>query len=164
MKELILIRHAKSSWDHPDLDDLDRPLNLRGEKDAPIMGKRLKKRNACPDIIITSPAVRAFTTANIIAREIGFPVEKIIIKEIIYKNTVVDLLELIHSLENNYNRVFLVGHNPAFSLLTHFLGGTSIDHLPTMGICGFSFNVTAWQEIAEGIGTLLFFDSPKNSE
>lgn len=77
MKTLFLIRHAKSSWDDPNKDDFDRPLNERGKRNAPFMGKLLKKENILPDLIISSPAKRAIATAKIIADETGYPKNKI---------------------------------------------------------------------------------------
>ncbi|MDH3511983.1 MAG: histidine phosphatase family protein [Gammaproteobacteria bacterium] len=70
-KRLTLLRHAKSSWNNPSLDDRDRPLNKRGERDAPMMGQRLLKKSTRPSLILTSPAKRARQTARLIAREIG---------------------------------------------------------------------------------------------
>ena len=85
MKKLYLARHAKSSWKNPDLDDYDRPLNKRGIRDAPFIGKKLKEKNILPDLIISSPAIRAITTAKELAAQMGYPEENIILDENIYE-------------------------------------------------------------------------------
>ena len=115
MKTLYLIRHAKSSWKDITLDDFDRPLNQRGKKNAPFMGKLLKQREVKPDLIISSPAKRAKCTANIIAREIGYT-KDIVFEPKIYESNLVSLKNVIYSIDDKYNTVFLFGHNPCLNI------------------------------------------------
>ena len=161
MKRLYLIRHAKSSWKDPTLTDLDRPLNKRGKRDAPFMGKRLKTHNIQPDLIISSPAKRAQRTAKIIAEEIGFSKEKIIYDESVYEAGVSTLLRVIRYIQDSANDVVLFGHNPGLTMLAESLTHTLIENIPTCGIFCIDFPVDSWKDIVEGSGTVVFFDYPK---
>ena len=162
MKTLYLIRHAKSSWKHPGLTDFERPLNSRGKKDAPFMGKVLKKRNIKPDVIISSPAKRAIKTAKLISKEIEFPKSNIVIEKSIYEGSVFQIFNVIRSIDNSNNIVFLIGHNPDFTSLANYLSNYPINNLPTCGIFCVEFNTASWKEVTEGIGVFKFYDFPKN--
>jgi phosphohistidine phosphatase len=161
MKRLYLIRHAKSSWNNPDLADSERPLNKRGKRDAPFMGKCLKKYEAHPDLIMSSPAKRALKTANIIAKEIGFPKGKIVSNESMYMGSVATLFEVIRNIDESYNHVMLFGHNPDLTNLAEYLTNYPVDNIPTCGIFCMDFDIDSWKDISEGKGTLVFFDYPK---
>lgn len=161
MKRLYLMRHAKSSWKKPDLADIDRPLNKRGKQDAPLMGKRLKKQNLKPDLIITSPAKRAVTTATIVAEEINYPKKKIEIKETLYSAGAPAILNMIQYLDDSLNEVMLVGHNPDFNSLANYLSNFGVDNIPTCGIFCIDFDVPSWKDVGEGRGIFQFFDYPK---
>ena len=112
MKRLTLLRHAKSSWKYPNLDDLDRPLNRRGRRDAPMMGKRLAKDKTLPDLMISSPAKRAWKTAKIIAREVGCEKAKIEKNIALYEAGVSELIQVIQKIDGKYDDVMIFGHNP----------------------------------------------------
>ena len=161
MKRLILIRHAKSSWNNPGLTDFDRPLNKRGKRDAPVMGKRLKNRDVKPDLIISSPAKRALKTARIIAEEIGYPKVKIVTHASIYGEGMSALLELIRNLDDSHNRVIMFGHNPDFTMLAEHLTDHRVGNMPTCGIFCVDFEVDSWKQISERKGLFVFFDYPK---
>jgi len=161
-RKLTLVRHAKSSWTETGLTDIDRPLNDRGLKNAPEMGKRLAKVNFTVDTIISSPAVRAITTAKIIAEEIGFDVKQIIQNEHIYGASVNVLLDLVRSLDAHVNKAMLVGHNPSFTVLCNYLSNVRIDNMPTCSIAQIQFNVNSWEAITKHSGELIDFDYPKN--
>ncbi len=161
MKRLYLIRHAKSSWKHQDLDDFDRPLNNRGKRDAPNMGKRLKEQNAAPDLLLSSPANRALTTAETIAGEIGYPIENIEADEDIYLAGVTTLLTVIKNITNDHHTVFLFGHNPGFTELANALANIRIDNVPTCGIVCIDFEIASWKQVGVGKGTLVSFEYPK---
>jgi phosphohistidine phosphatase len=133
MKTLFLIRHAKSSWDDPALSDKDRPLGDRGRRDAPRMGKRLAKRNVKPDLILSSPARRALTTAEIIAKKLDYKRKDIVVDDRLYASAVDGLLNVIHGLGDNLERVILFGHNPELTELAHRLSG-EITHMPTCAV------------------------------
>ena len=160
--KLILVRHAKSSWAEAGLTDFDRPLNDRGLKNAPEMGRRLAKVNFAVDTIITSPATRAMTTAKIIAKEIGFDVKRIIQNEDIYGASINILLDLVRNLDEQDNKVMLVGHNPGFTVLCNRLCNVRIDNMPTCSIIQIQFNIRSWENITEHSGEITDFDYPKN--
>ena len=161
MKRIYLIRHAKSSWKEMDLADFDRPLNKRGKRDAPIMGKRLNSLYGKPDLIMTSPAKRAMRTAVIFAKELGYPVEKIFKNELIYMAGVSELLGLIHLIDDSNDKVMLFGHNPDLTILANYLTRNHIDNIPTCGIFCMDFNIEFWKDVAQSQGQFVFFDYPK---
>lgn len=162
MKRLTLIRHAKSSWDDPNLADLDRPLNKRGKRDAPMMGKRLAKRGEYPDLILSSPARRALKTAKAIAKELNYPPKKIMKDSRIYDGTTDDLIKLIRKISDNYDHLFLVGHNPDLNILSYRLSGYKVDNIPTCGVFCIDFDIESWKDVELGRGKFIYFDYPKN--
>lgn len=162
MKTLFVIRHAKSSWDDPSLAGFDRPLNKRGRKDAPDMGKRLRKKNVVPDLMVSSPAERAITTCYHIAREIGYPEHKITTDKNLYHAEDTQLLSIIQALDNQHNTVCIFGHNPGLTDFVNLLANAGIDNIPTCGVVCCSLAVQSWQEASAGNATVTFFDYPKN--
>jgi phosphohistidine phosphatase len=161
MKNLIVIRHAKSNWDDPSLADIDRPLNKRGLRDAPFMGGVLKFRDAVPDLIVTSPARRALETARLIAREVGCAPEAIDIRRSLYLADLPVLAETVRGVDDSRSRVYLIGHNPEFSELVEYLTGKSVGTLPTCGVASIEFKVDSWGHIMAGSGRLAWLDHPK---
>jgi phosphohistidine phosphatase len=162
-KRLLLCRHAKSSWHEATQSDIERPLNKRGERDAPEMGRRLAHLGIQPDLILTSPAVRAETTAAYLAAELGYPRERLEVQTGLYAATVPSLLTLLQQQEPQCTTLLLVGHNPECTALANMLGALHIENIPTCGIVALEFAVSSWRELAAGTGTLLFFDFPKNN-
>lgn len=158
---LFLIRHAKSSWKHPELSDFDRPLNKRGKKDAPFMGKWLRSQKIEPSVIISSPAKRAKATILSLAEEIGYDAEKIIFDKRIYEAWMNDLLRIIQEVESKNKEVFLIGHNPGLNMFAEFLTDTYVENIPTCGIVCIEFSKGKWHEIKEGDGKISFFEYPK---
>ncbi|MDH3886051.1 MAG: histidine phosphatase family protein [Desulfobacterales bacterium] len=161
MKTLYLVRHAKSSWKYPNLDDFERPLNKRGRKNAPFMGRILKKLKVAPDLVISSPANRAATTARIIADSIDYPLEKIHYNETIYASSEHELIQVIQQLGDAVNRAMLVSHNPALTDLANTIADTAISNIPTCGVVGLNLNISSWVKIGEQRGKLKFFEFPK---
>lgn len=161
MKKLILIRHAKSSWDNTSISDKERPLNARGKKAAPFMAEILKKKNINIQLFISSPAERAFATAKKFADILGYPRNKILIVEKLYGATTYEILEIVNELDENLDCVAIFGHNPDLTQFNNFLSDTYIDNIPTTGIVLLNFEVDAWKEIGRGVGKLQFFDYPK---
>ena len=161
MKTLYLVRHAKSSWKYPRLDDFERPLNKRGRKNAPFMGSILKELKVAPDLIISSPANRAATTARIIADTIDYPLEKIRYDETIYASSEYDLLQVIQQLDDGANQAMLVSHNPAITELANSIGDTAISNIPTCGVCCINLDISSWAKIGDQRGKLKFFEFPK---
>ena len=161
MKKLYIIRHAKSSWSDETLDDFERPLNKRGKANAPMMGERLKEKGVMPDIIISSPAKRAKTTAEIIAKKVGY--KNILFLDDIYEATSETLSKIVKRLDESYKIIFLVGHNPSLNELAYKLAGFS-ENIPTCGIVEIDFKCKKWAEIAPQKAKLVMFDYPKNSD
>lgn len=163
MKRLLICRHAKSSWSQSDLRDFDRPLNQRGERDAPEMGRRLAARGLQPELICASPAARALATAHHYAQQLGYPVEQIRTNAVQYAANVPVMLQLVQAIEAAVEVLMVVGHNPESTALANVLGALMIDNIPTSGIVGLDFAVDSWQQVAPGKGSLVFFDYPKNT-
>jgi len=161
MKNLVVIRHAKSSWDDPALTDRERPLNRRGKRDAPLMGGVLKARGLTPDLVLTSPAKRARRTARLIAAELGIPNDRIVPKPELYLQGVPPVLELLTALPDTLNRIYLIGHDPDLSELVNLLTGEETSNLPTCGIASIEFALESWALAGAGLGRLTFFDYPK---
>ena len=162
MKSLFLIRHAKSSWKDASLADRDRPLNKRGKRDAPEMGRRLAARGDAPDLIVSSPAVRALATARIMAEAVGYPVDRIREDERIYMAGPAELLEAIRDLEDDLQQVFLFGHNPGLTELVNELSEPVIDNVPTCGIVELRVTVDRWADVSPGTVRRAGFDTPKS--
>ena len=160
MKILYLVRHAKSSWRDPSLDDSERPLNKRGKRDAPFMGELLKEKIVNPDVVFSSPAKRASKTAQIITEQIGYSKKDIIYAEEIYEASSHELVDFIKKIDDKYNSVMVFGHNPGFTMLNNFLSKKYIDNIPTCGIVALEFN-SSWKEIEKNAAKMLFFDYPK---
>ncbi len=161
MKKIFLVRHAKSSWSNPDLDDIERPLNKRGKRDAPFMGKVLKENNINPDLIISSPAERAFITAKTVAEQINYPLEKIKIIDRLYHGGFKDLLVTLKSTDSSINTLMLFGHNPGLTDLSNYISNQHIENIPTTGIVEIDLRVNNWNEIDEDSGTFVDFEFPK---
>ncbi len=162
MKELIIVRHAKSSWKDPSLDDRERPLNKRGERDAPEMGTRLAQRKERPDLIVSSPAVRALETARIIARKLGYPRKDIVLKDRLYGAGIVELLDVIRDADDSLVTLMLFGHNPGLTELANHLGPRPIPNLPTCGVLHLGFDTDTWSAVGYARGDEVLFDFPKN--
>jgi phosphohistidine phosphatase len=161
MKTLVLIRHAKSSWKFPELKDAERPLKKRGLKEAPLMGKVLKDIPITPDRIVSSPAVRAQTTAQLIAKEYGIDETRVLTLPGLYMGTESQLLQEIRSIGDDYNVVFLIGHNPGLMDLAVSLTGEKIENLPTGGAFGIEFHCHSWEEAGTENAKKIFFEFPK---
>jgi phosphohistidine phosphatase len=146
MKTLFLVRHAKSSWDDSSLADKDRPLNDRGKRDAPKVGERLAKAGAKPDLILSSPAKRALTTAEIIARKLGYKRKNILVDDRLYAVEAEVLLDVIRRIDDGVECVMLFGHNPELTEVAHRLS-SKISHLPTCAVAEFTFDVKSWSRI-----------------
>jgi phosphohistidine phosphatase len=161
MKTIYLVRHAKSSWKYPNLDDFERPLNKRGRKNAPFMGKILKKLKVTPDLVISSPANRAAMTARIIAAAINYPLENIAYSEAIYEFSEDALIRVINKIDNGVNSSMVVGHNPAINGLANYIGDQPISNVPTCGVYCVDLDISSWAKIYEHCGKLKFFEFPK---
>jgi phosphohistidine phosphatase len=162
--QLVLVRHAKSDWSLPGQQDWDRPLNPRGLRDAPEMARRLKSRKLKPDRILTSPAVRALTTATIMARALKVAASKMTPDERLYLASPGDLLAVIRELGGTSARLMVFGHNPGITEFANRLSAdATIDNLPTCGFFTARFDVADWSQLEWGQGEEAEFDYPKNT-
>ena len=162
-KELFLFRHAKSSWDDPTISDHDRPLNERGYRNAPEMGRRLSDRGVSPDVLISSTALRACTTAEIMAGSINFPKDQIVFDRTLYHASATELQEYIGGLDDSHFSVMLFGHNPGMTSLVSHLFGLALDNLPTCGVVHLNFSVESWAEASPSMPCEATIDFPKNT-
>lgn len=161
MKNLWLIRHAKSSWEIDSISDIDRPLNARGYTDAHEMARRLKKDiQHC--LVVSSPAVRAISTALIFARTLGITASDILVRPGLYETGTEDYLSVIGSLSDEHNNVLVFGHNPIITDTANLLAGTTIEEIPTAGMIGVVFEENRWKKASAAGGKLALYDFPKN--
>ena len=163
MKTLYLLRHAKSSWDNPELKDFERPLSERGLRDVPIMGERFKGRGDKLQCIISSPAVRAKTTAKMFAKAIDFAVDEIASNPELYFAGTGMFLKAASLLDESCTHAMLVGHNPAITEFANLMADCDIDNIPTCGLVSLSLAIDQWADIQAGDATLAYFDYPKKS-
>jgi phosphohistidine phosphatase len=164
MKKLYVIRHAKSSWDDVLLSDFDRPLNERGEKDAPRMAKRLKEKSVFPDVVLSSTANRALSTCLVFCSKLDFSKEKIQKEKKLYhasENQIFEILRNIKDLNDDEEVVLVFGHNPGLTEFCNSLLNEDIHNVPTCGIVACTLQINSWKEIKTGCGHLDFIDYPK---
>lgn len=149
MKTLLILRHAKSSWKNPSLDDHDRPLNKRGKRDAPRMGKLLRKKDLVPDLIISSTARRARKTAKVVAKASHYDGE-IRLTRSLYHAGPAEYLEVLRDLPDDYQRVMVVGHNPGMEELLELL--TDIpEFMPTAALAQVALPIDRWAELDDTV-------------
>lgn len=161
MKTLFLTRHAKSSWKHPGLSDHDRPLNRRGEADAPRMAAFLAANYPTPTLLVSSTAVRALTTAEMLAQGFGYPATEVRRLPQLYLADVPTLLTVARELPDETDVALLVAHNPGMTDCLNALAGAGIDNLPTCGVARIAFDAAHWAELQPAQGRLLSLDVPK---
>lgn len=164
MRLLTLVRHAKSSWAYEALSDFERPLNERGRRDAPMMAERALKLFDKPQRLVSSPALRAITTAQLFAHGLSLDPHEIVLRPRIYEASVQTLLELIQNFDDSDAHVMVFGHNPGLSQFAHQLARCDFDDLPTCGIAHLSFDLSHWREVCAGCCTLLRFTYPKEKQ
>lgn len=161
MKKLFIIRHGKSDQDSGAKTDFERPLNERGLKDAPNMGKHLNTHFSTPDLIISSPAKRTLTTARLIAHEVDYPLEDIQEELSIYEAPVQNLISVINNLPDDQDVVYLVGHNPGVSMLTTYLSDEYVS-MKTCNVSVLEAEIDSWKMVVKGIFQMEAFLSPKS--
>lgn len=160
MKSLLLLRHAKSSWKQPEMHDHERPLNKRGKKEAPKVGKYLKENNLIPELILSSTALRALDTARAVAEEIGYE-EPIDLHQDLYLSDTACYLDTLRCLPDEVNRVLVVGHNPELDEFLTLLTDVTT-HLTTAALAQIDLPISSWQELNEATDArLLNIWSPK---
>lgn len=159
MKTLLLLRHAKSSWDDVSLRDFERPLADRGKRDAPRMGEELKLRAPLPDLIISSPATRARQTTQAIV-DAGGLTARLEFNDSIYGATSGELTRLIRRLPDAVNCALMVGHNPGFEEVVSRLTGSD-ERMPTAALACIEFQIDHWNDLEDGAGRLIWLLTPK---
>lgn len=160
MKSLILVRHAKSSWDF-DVEDVDRPLNHRGLADAPAMAERLVKKEIKIDAFISSPAKRATGTAAFFAEAYGQKFQDIITIPELYEATAIVFQKVVENLQDEYENVALFSHNPGITDFVNILTSVKTDDMPTCSVFAVKANAENWRAFADAAKEFWFFDCPK---
>jgi phosphohistidine phosphatase len=161
MKTLYITRHAKSSWKHLELKDIERPLKRKGKQDAELIAERLRKDHIHPEYFLSSPAVRAHETAKIFSKILDYPKNKIEINSSIYGATNEELHTLILGIDNQFNSVILFGHDPALCNFVTFLTKQRYEKIPTSGVVAIEFQADNWNQIQPHSGKVQFFIYPK---
>jgi phosphohistidine phosphatase len=162
MKTLYLVRHAKSSRDDFTVPDRQRPLETRGERDAAKMGRRLLQRHGKPDLIVSSPALRALATAKLLAEGLDYKLKRLVVDDRLYAAAMETLIAVIEEIDDKLESVMLVGHNPGFTDLAHCFS-SDISHMPTCAVAVLAFDVKTWSAVGRGNPARVDFDAPKQS-
>ncbi|MEO0574175.1 MAG: histidine phosphatase family protein [Pseudomonadota bacterium] len=160
---LTLLRHAKSDWNDPDLSDHDRPLNQRGERDAPEMGKRLRARGIRPSLLMTSTAHRASQTCKMVAGALGFPVEFIHRERELYLAGPQTILNTLARQDESFHHVLIVCHNPGISEFAQMLSDNLVTEMPTCGMLTIEAETPDWASILHVARRVVGYDFPKNN-
>ncbi len=162
MKTLTVLRHAKSSWKDSSLSDHDRPLNSRGERDAPVIAARIQKAGIRPSLILTSTAVRAWTTAKVVANEISYPTEFLQRHERLYHAGVRRIIEVLSEQDVGINSIMIVGHNPGLTDFANYLVPGLTHNIPTCGVVSMIIDSDDWNLKTSKNVELNTYDYPKN--
>ena len=161
MKSILFIRHAKSSWDSPTQKDFERPLNERGNKDAPMMAKRLLDKKVAIDVFISSPAVRALSTATYFHQAYKAKKDQLITIPVLYHASGDVFYDVIKQIDNKHNTVALFSHNPGITVMVNSLGVAKVDNMPTCSVFGVHADIENWQEFEAAVKQFWMFDYPK---
>jgi len=159
MKTLLLLRHAKSSWKNNGAGDFDRPLNQRGLKAAPVIGRLIRKRKLQPDLVISSPAERARQTIQLVLEAAGLKTE-LRYDERIYEASAARLFEIVSQIDDEAGVVMMVGHNPGFEELVEALTGETLS-LPTAALACIELDIEKWSKVRAGANQLSWLVKPK---
>jgi phosphohistidine phosphatase len=163
MKQLIIVRHAKSSLDDPSLDDFDRPLNERGLRDAPEMAKRLREKRFKPDHILSSSALRTKLTASLMSNTIGQP-DNLTFTKKLYFCSPKECITLVSKIKDKIKSLMIVSHNTMLEELIGNLSKGEITHFPTCSVAIFEFDIDSWKSIKVKKAILVHYDFPKNKK
>lgn len=161
MKQLLIIRHAKSSWANSNEADFDRPLNERGKKNAPEMADRLFKRKILPDIIISSAAKRTVETSLLLMKQLGLQQQQLIVKQELYLATPETISETILSFNDSWQTAAIVAHNPGVTEFVNTLCEVKVDDMPTCAVYAVGIKTDSWKNYSNAAKEFLFFDYPK---
>lgn len=148
MKTLYIARHGKSDWDNMDQNDIERPLKNRGVQNCQEMSKALIDRNAIPEIIFSSPAVRSYESAKIFADEMGLPLDSLKVDAKLYLPDFPTMLKIILYLDNHLQSAMIVGHEPSISTFVNYFIPKPIEKIVTASVTGLLFDIHDWREIS----------------
>ncbi len=162
MKKLLIVRHAKSSWEDFTVSDFDRPLNDRGKRDAPMMAERLLGRGIVPDLAITSTAKRARKTAELFAKILSIPTENILENSSLYEAGVAAFYQVVVNAPVSASVVILFSHNPGITAFVNDLTEVKVDDMPTCAVFAVETDIREWSEFRHANKQFLFFDYPKS--
>jgi len=161
MKQLYLVRHAKSDWGDETLKDIDRPLNARGYMSAYTVSEWFAKKYKAPDIFISSDATRALSTAVIFARNMNYPTNQVSVLPQVYESTPKTLRDVIAQIDERHSSAAIFCHNPGITNLANEMGDLFFDNLPTCALVALDFEVKTWKEAAQAKGKVSFYQFPK---
>lgn len=161
MKQLYLVRHAKSDWGDEGLRDIDRPLNARGYMAAYTMSEWLTKKGKTPELFISSDATRALSTAMIFARNMNYTTSEINVLPQVYESTPKTLRDVIAQIDNSYNSAVIFCHNPGVTNLANEMGDLFFENLPTCALVALEFVEKNWKEVSTSKGKVSFYQFPK---
>jgi phosphohistidine phosphatase len=161
MKTLYVMRHAKSAWGEPGLSDFDRPILEKGQKRTQNIIHYLVKKKAKPDLIISSPALRAMETAILMVKGLGLDKQVLRLEKSVYTSDADQLEDLFLEFPGSVSEVLLVGHNPAVTNFVNKFLAESIDYMPTSGVVSLEFKINEWSEISNARPKLNFIVFPK---
>jgi phosphohistidine phosphatase len=160
-KKLYLVRHAKTQQESVDGRDFTRELADRGFRDASLVGSYCLEKGCEIDMMISSPAARAIATAELLADQLSFPVEKIHTNEELYMASVRTFLQVVNQLKEDWDNVMITSHNPVVSFLAEYLSNAEIGDMPTSAIAEINFDGMSWAEVSQNTGTLGLYISPR---
>ena len=161
MKTIYLMRHAKSTWEFPELKDEERPLVEKGIKRTKKIIKFLNVKNVKPDVIISSHAVRAQETAKIMAKGLDSPLNEIVIDEKIYESNIENLFNVVYGIPDDKNTMIMIGHNPTITNFANYFLAEYVDYMPTSGVVCVEFETDKWNEIVVAKKQTRFIIYPK---
>lgn len=161
MKTIYIVRHAKAHRRGDNSEDSSRDLTTEGKQDAHRLGLFLKNKNIRPDLIITSTAKRAIITAQILADEIKYPRSEIVFNESLYEIEIDDLLQILHNLNDTYQSIMFVGHNPPMSIMSDYLTRYGVGNLSPGSIFGCEFKTDTWKAVSKYSGSCKFLETPQ---
>lgn len=161
MKNLTLIRHAKSSWDDPALEDFHRPLSSRGERDLPAMAQRVRDFGLVPDRLLTSSSNRTLATTEALICALRLSRGQVLELPELYGASCDSLLQQLRQQDGRLYHLMVVGHNPGLKNLGEFLSGERLPRFPTAAVLHLRLEVTCWSQLTEAGGAIELFDYPK---
>lgn len=161
LRNICFVRHAKSSWENPQLADIDRPLSKRGERDAPFLASKMVDLQITADLIITSPAVRARTTARIFADAVELDSSCFIVNDMLYGADVTEIVKMVQGIDDKYKSIFVFGHNPTMTIMANCFAGVDISNVPTCGVLQAKTMVSGWKDWSPEVSAFVGFYYPK---